>query len=83
VRSRLSFLIAGSLFCTACGPITKLPPLPAEDVEVERHRQQIDHIRDYFAQLDRLHSVAFRLRVANRDDCKNRTWHRSVSMRAR
>lgn len=73
VRSRLSFLIAGSLFCTACGPIAKLPPLPTEDVEVERRRQQIDHIRDYFAQLDRLHSVAFRLRVANRDDCKNGT----------
>ncbi|MFZ0101262.1 MAG: hypothetical protein WAL49_03140, partial [Pseudolabrys sp.] len=74
MRSRLSFLIAGSLFCTACGPIAKLPPLPTEDVDVERRRQQIDHIRDYFAQLDRLHRVSFRLRVANRDDCKTRTW---------
>ena len=74
MRSRLSFLIAGSLLCTACGPISKLPSLPSEDVELERRRQQIDHIRDYFAQLDRLHSVAFRLRVANRDDCKNWTW---------
>ena len=74
MRSRLSFLIAGSLLCTACGPISKLPPLPSEDVELERRRQQIDHIRDYLAQLDRLQSVAFRLRVANRDDCKNWVW---------
>ena len=36
--------------------------------------QQIDQIRDYFAQLSRLDNVAFRIRVANRDDCKNRAW---------
>jgi Zn-dependent protease with chaperone function len=51
-----------------------LPPLPSDEIEAERRKQQIDQIRDYFAQLSRLHNVAFRLRVANRDDCKNRVW---------
>jgi len=51
-----------------------LPPLPSDEVEAERRKEQIDQIRNYFAQLSRLHNVAFRLRVANRDDCKNRAW---------
>lgn len=74
VRWRLTFLIASSLFCAGCGPISKLPPLPSQEIEAERRKQQIDQIRDYFAQLSRLHNVAFRLRVANRDDCKNWAW---------
>jgi Zn-dependent protease with chaperone function len=32
------------------------------------------HIRDYFAKRGRLHSVAFRIRAANRDECKNRAF---------
>lgn len=74
MRSRLWFLTAGSLLCAACGPISKLPPLPSDEIETERRKQQTDHVRDYFAQLGRLHNVAFRLRVANRDDCKNWAW---------
>jgi beta-barrel assembly-enhancing protease len=74
VRSRLSFLIVGSLLCATCGPISKLPPLPSDEIEAERRKQQADHVRDYFSQLGRLHNVAFRLRVANRDDCKNWAW---------
>ena len=70
VRWRLKFLIAGGLLCG----ISKLPPLPSEEVEAERRKQQIDQIRDYFGQVSRLHSVAFRLRVANRDDCKDWVW---------
>jgi beta-barrel assembly-enhancing protease len=70
----LWFLIAGCLLGAACGPISKLPPLPSDEIEVERRKQQTDHVRDYFAQLSRLHSVAFRLRVANRDDCKDWAW---------
>ena len=31
------------------------------------------HIRDYFAQRGRLNNVAFRIRVANHRDCKNRS----------
>ncbi len=69
-----AFLIAGGLLCTACGPISKLPPLPPAEVETERRKQQIDQIRDYFAQLSRLNDVSFRIRVANREDCKDRAW---------
>ncbi len=67
-------LAASFLLCAACAPVSKLPPLPTDDVEAERRKQQIDQIRDYFAQLGRLHSVAFRLRVANSDDCKSWAW---------
>jgi len=74
VRWRFKLLTVICLCCAACGPVAKLPPLPSEEVEAERRKQQIDHIRDYFAQLGRLHNVAFRLRVANRDDCKDWTW---------
>ena len=75
VRWRLKkFLVASSLLCAACGPISKLPPLPSEEVEAERRKQQVDQLRDYFAQVSRLHNVAFRIRVANRDDCKNWAW---------
>lgn len=74
VRLRLNLLIAAYLLCAACGPISKLPPLPSDEVEAERRKQQIDHVRDYFAQINRLHNVAFRIRVANRDDCKNWAW---------
>lgn len=57
----------------ACGPISKLPPLASEEVEAERRKQQVDHIRDYFAQRARLNKVAFRIRVANNLDCRNRS----------
>lgn len=66
------FLIAGGLLCSACGPISKLPPLPSAEVEAERRKQEIDQIRDYFAQLGRLDNVAFRIRVANRESCNDR-----------
>ena len=67
-------LVAGFLVCAACGPLSKLPPLPAGEIEAEQRKQQTDQLRDYFALLTRLEDVAFRLRVANRDDCKNWTW---------
>ena len=65
VRWRSTFLVASSLLCAACGPISKLPPLASEEIEAERRKQQVDHIRDYFAQRRRLNNVAFRIRVAN------------------
>ena len=46
--------------CAACGPISKLPPLPSDEVEAERRKQQIDQLRGYFGQLSRLDNVAFR-----------------------
>jgi hypothetical protein len=61
------------LLCVACGPISKLPPLVSEEVEAGRRKQQVDHIRDYFAQRARLNNVAFRIRVANNLDCRNRS----------
>lgn len=51
-----------------------MPPLTSEAVEAERRNQQIEQIRDYFAKRGRLHNVAFRIRAANRDECKNRTF---------
>lgn len=68
------FLIAASLLCTACGPIAKLPSLPSAEIETERRKEQIDQVRDYFVQLARLNNVAFRIRVANREDCKRWAW---------
>ncbi len=50
-----------------------MPPLPSGEVETERRKEQTDQIRDYFAQLSRLDNVSFRIRVANRKDCKDRT----------
>jgi beta-barrel assembly-enhancing protease len=73
VRWRSAFLLASSLLCASCGPISKLPSLASEEVEAERHKQQVDHIRDYFTQRGRLHNVAFRIRAANQRDCKDRS----------
>ena len=73
MRWRLVFLVASSLLCASCGPISKLPPLASEEVEAERRKQQVDHIRDYFDQRRRLNNVAFRIRTANHRDCKNRS----------
>ena len=71
---RLKLVAIGILFCSACGPLSKLPPLPSDEVEIELRKQQTSHIRDYFAQLNRLHNVAFRIRVANSNDCKDWAW---------
>ena len=65
-------VIAGSLLVGACQPISKLPSLPSDEIAAEKRRQEIDQLRDYFAQLNRLYNVAFRIRVANSDDCKDR-----------
>jgi Zn-dependent protease with chaperone function len=57
--------------CAACaGPVANLPPLPKDAVEAERRLQQIAQIKDYYAQLHRVDTVAYRIRTANRADCK-------------
>jgi Zn-dependent protease with chaperone function len=43
-------------------------------VESEQRKQQINQLRIYFAQLNRVDNVAFRLRVANRHDCTSWAW---------
>lgn len=55
----------------ACAPVASLPPLPQDEVAAESRRQQVAQIRDYYGQLHRLDTVAFRLRTANRLDCKD------------
>jgi len=62
------------LVCFACAPVSKLPPLPTGEIETEQRKQQIAQLRGYLGQLSRLDNVAFQLRVANRDDCKDRAW---------
>ena len=65
-------MIAGAWLCAGCAiPISRLPDLPADQVEAEHRKQQIAQMREYYAQLARVDAVAFRLRVANRDFCEN------------
>lgn len=70
-RRRWSIEYAALSLCAACaGPSANFPALPADDVAAERLRQEIAQMRDYYAQLHRLDTVAFRIRTANRADCK-------------
>jgi beta-barrel assembly-enhancing protease len=65
-------VIAGAWLCAGCGiPISRLPDLPADAVEAEHRLQQIAEMREYYAQLARVDTVAFRIRVANREFCEN------------
>lgn len=74
MRRRLrSLAYVGLLACAACaGPTVDFPTPPADDIKAERRRQEIAQIRDYFEQLHRLDTVAFRIETANRVDCKER-----------
>ena len=68
---RWSVLIASVWLCAACaGPSTNVPALAPDDATAERRQQETAHLRDYYAQLHRLDTVAFRIRTANRADCK-------------
>jgi hypothetical protein len=62
------------LLCAACAPVSKLPPLPGDEIKAEQRKQQIAQLRSYLSQLSRLDNVAFQLRAANRNDCEDRTW---------
>jgi Zn-dependent protease with chaperone function len=63
--------IAGLLLCAACaGPSADMPKLPASEVAAEKRKQEVAQIRDFYAQLHRVDSVAFRIRTANRADCQ-------------
>lgn len=67
-----SALIAGTILCAGCGPVSKLPELGKDEVAKEQRREQIAQMRSYFAELHRVQSVAFRLRVANKSFCRDR-----------
>lgn len=53
-------------------PESKLPDLPKEDVATEQRQQQITQLRQYYSELHRVDSVAFRIRTANVADCGDR-----------
>ena len=65
----VSFLLLG--LCAGCGPSAIVPSLTLDDIAAERRRQEIAQLRDYFAQLHRLDTVAYRVRTANREFCKS------------
>jgi len=70
-RSRSGGL-AVALLCAGCGiPVSKLPDLPTDAVNAEHRLEQIAEMREYYKQLARVDAVAFRVRVANREFCKN------------
>lgn len=70
MRPRRWWLLIASLWlCASCAPISQLPDLPADEIAAEKRRQQIAQVRDYYAQLNRLDTVAFRIRSANVADC--------------
>lgn len=70
---RCSLLVASALLCAQCGmPEARLPQLPADDVAAELRREQLTHIRGYYAELHRVDTVAFRIRTANKADCNER-----------
>jgi hypothetical protein len=64
-----SFLVFG--LCAACaGPDANVPSLTLGDIADERRRQEIAQLRDYFAELNKLNTVAYRIATANREFCK-------------
>lgn len=64
--------MAGAWLCAGCAmPVSQLPDLPAKEVAAEQRKEQIDQIRDYYAALARVNDVAFHIRVANREFCKD------------
>jgi beta-barrel assembly-enhancing protease len=74
VRFAGQLVLHAILVCAACAPISRLPPLPTGEIEAEQRKQQIAQLRNYLEQISRLDNVAFQLRAANRDDCKDRAW---------
>jgi beta-barrel assembly-enhancing protease len=61
-------LLAG--LCAACaGPSANVPSLTLGEIADERRREEIAQLRDYFSQLNRLNTVAYRIVTANRDYC--------------
>ena len=66
-RAILIAMVAASAGCA--GPVSRLPELDKTAVEAEQRREQIAQMREYYDQLHRVDTVAFRIRVANRYFC--------------
>jgi membrane-associated protease RseP (regulator of RpoE activity) len=58
------------LLCAGCGPSAIVPSLTLDEIAAERRRQEIAQLRDYFTQVHRLDTVAYRIVTANREFCK-------------
>ena len=57
--------------CAACvGPDAHVPSLTPGDIADEKRRQEIAQLRDYYAELNKLNTVAYRITAANREFCK-------------
>jgi Zn-dependent protease with chaperone function len=70
VRGRRWWVIVSVWLCAACaGPSANVPSITLDDIAAERRRQEIAQLRDYYEQLHRLDTVAFRILTANRDAC--------------
>ena len=74
MRCAALLVLHAVLMCAACAPVSKLPTLATVEIEAEQRKQHIAQLRNYLGQLSRLDSVAFQLRAANRNDCKDRAW---------
>lgn len=48
--------------------------MPTGEIQAEQRKQQTTQLRNYLGQLSRLDNVAFPIRAANRDDCKDWAW---------
>lgn len=70
VRWRIGLVIASVWLCAGCGPSAIVPSLTLDEIAAERRRQEIAQLRDYFGQLHRLDTVAYRIVTANREFCK-------------
>jgi len=55
-----------------CAPVARLPALDQKAVEAEQRREQIAQMRSYYAAVHRVDNVAFRIRVANSNFCKDK-----------
>ena len=62
--------LLGALLCAGCAPVSRLPDLSEDAIEAEKRIEQIAHIRKYYDELHRVDTVAFRIRTANRADCR-------------
>jgi Zn-dependent protease with chaperone function len=56
--------------CAACaGPDAVVPSLTLGEIADEKRRQEIAQLRDYYAELTKLNTVAYRVTTANREFC--------------
>lgn len=69
-----SLLVASAFVGAQCAmPVSRLPQLPQDEIDAELRKQQIAHMREYYGQLHRVDTAAFRIRTANVADCGKRT----------